>query len=297
MIPSSLWITKRYNKLFTRQYFKWYELGLLGVGEDCRPYLNLDPYVRLPDNAGEIHNEVMSVLSNTDSNSGTGICMVPTYINNQEMPSYYSFNAEKFLNAEELESIKSATQMDKLIFDKTPAVRIWEKTIMPRLHLTDYWQGKNYDGCKWIRDDFPLLREWIESLRGSIFDQIGRVSIFMNNRNSPIWIHRDNPLSGSALNNHFINVRLSKRNSRPFFMFDEIENKKYYIQDCNVYMFNEWDLHGTDPEDYDDFTLRIDGKFKPEFAEAAGLKDGITWSSSYNSGKKLEGIKVYDPKE
>jgi hypothetical protein len=295
-IPSGLWITKRYNKSFTRQFFKWYDLGLLGVGEECKPYINLDPYVQLPDNAEEIHNEVMDALNNTEPNSGTGICMVPTYINNQEMPSYYSFNADQFLSTEELENIKTASQMDNLIFDKTPAIRIWEKTIMARVHLTDYWQGKNYDSCKWVRDDFPILKEWIESLRASVFEQIGRVSIFANNQNSPIWIHRDNPLSGSSLNNHFINVRLSKRSTRPFFMFDEVKNKKYYIQDCNVYMFNEWDLHGTDPEDYKDFTLRIDGKFKLEFAEAAGLKDGITWSSNYSSGKKVEGIKVYDPK-
>ena len=294
-IPSGLWITKRYNKSFTRQFFKWYDLGLLGVGTECLPYLNLDPYVQLPDNAEEIHNEVMSVLNNIEPNSGTGICMVPKHINNCEMPSYYSFNADKFLSQEELESIQNSTQMDTLLYNRTPAVRIWEKTIMARVHLTNYWGGKNYDTCKWVKDDFPLLKEWIESLRNSIFEQIGRVSIFMNNRNSPIWVHRDNPLGGSSMSNHFINVRLSKRHDRPFFMFDEVENKKYYVQDCNVYMFNEWDLHGTDPEDYEDFTLRIDGKFKSEFAETIGLKRGITWSAEYATGKKLEGIKVYDP--
>lgn len=294
-IPSGLWITKRYNKSFTRQFFKWYDLGLLGVGEECKPYINLDPYVQLPDNAEDIHTEVMNVLNNTESNSGTGICMVPTHINNQEMPSYYSFNAAQFLTAEELENIKTASQMDNLIFNKTPAIRIWEKTIMARVHQTNYWGGKNYETCKWVRDDFPLLKSWIDSLRGSVFEQVGRVSIFMNNQGSPIWVHRDNPLGASVMSNHFINVRLSKRHNRPFFMFDEVENKKYYIQDCNVYMFNEWDLHGTDPEDYEDFTLRIDGKFTLEFAEAVGLKNGVTWSSNYSSGVKLQSIKVYDP--
>jgi hypothetical protein len=78
-------------------------------------------------------------------------------------------------------------------------------------------------------------------------------------------------------------------------MLDEVENKKYYIEDCNVYMFNEWDLHGTDPEDYEDFTLRIDGKFKLEFSETIGLEKGITWSADYTSGNKIKRIKIYDP--
>jgi len=294
-IPADLWITKRYNKSFTRQFFKWYDLGLLGVGKKCLPYINLDPYVQLPDNALEIHNEVMKALNNIDPNSGTGICMVPKHINNCEMPSYYSFNADKFLTQEELENIKTSTQLDTLLYNKTPAVRIWEKTIMARVNLTDYWGGKNYDTCKWVKDDFPLLKEWVESLRGSVFDQIGRVAIFMNNRNSPVWVHRDNPLGGSVMSNHFVNFRLSKRRNRPFFMLDEVENKKYYIEDCNVYMFNEWDLHGTDPEDYEDFTLRIDGKFKLEFSETIGLEKGITWSADYTSGNKIKRIKIYDP--
>lgn len=295
MILPPLWMTKRYNKLLTRQFFKWYELGLLGVGEKCLPYLNLDPYVQLPSNSQEIHNEIMNALNNTDPNSGTGICIVPTHINKHPMPSYYSFNADKFLSREELERVKSPLELDNLLYEKTPAVRIWEKTIMPRIHTTDYWRGKNYDSCKWVRDDFPLLKTWVESLRENIFDQVGRVSIFMNNRNSPVWIHRDNPLMGSSMSNHFINFRLSKRHARPFFMFDEVENKKYHIQDCVAYMFNEWDLHGTDPEDYEDFTLRIDGKFKPEFSKTVGLTDGITWSEKYASGEKLKEIKTYEP--
>jgi hypothetical protein len=295
MITSTpLWITKKYNNVFSRKYFKWYDLGLLGVGEKCLPYINLDPYVQLPDNYQDIYSEIMKVLNSTEPTSGTGACMIPDRINNHKMPSYYSFNAEKFLTPAEISNVKNPLELDNLLYKKTDAVRIWEKTIMARVHPTNYWEGKNYNTCKWVRNDFPLLQKWVESLREKVFDQIGRVSIFNNKRNSSIWIHRDNPISGLKLSNHFINFRLSKRYNRPFFMFDEIENKKYYVQDCITYMFNEWDPHGADPEDYDDFTLRIDGKFKPYLSDAIGLKNELTWSAEYPSGEKLKNIKVYE---
>lgn len=128
----------------------------------------------------------------------------------------------------------------------------------------------------WTKDSqyFPKLISYIESLKGTIFSEIGRVMFFISYPLNPVVVHRD--YSQTRHKDHCINFFFNK--GRPSFIYDERSEKRYYLApDCRAYFFNNRDFHGVDAESEMRYTLRVDGTFTPSFSEKLGLVDGWVW--------------------
>lgn len=282
-------IVKKINDNLTRRFIRWYEAGILGCGIKGLPWIDLSDIVSLPDNLSDIRNEILEITKNMPSRSGTLSSIIPAEVNNgQQILSHYALHSEKFIPKEILESFDNIWDHDEWIYNNL-SPRPWELTLTARRHRTRFWDGKHDADCEWDCD-MPLLKGWLESITGTVFEHIGRVVVFKTSPGIPVFVHRDD--AGGPHSNHFINFQLNGK--RPAFVYDEVEKKKIYIT-SQVYTFNERDLHGVDAEDVENFTIRVDGKFIPEVCRKLNYINGKVWDEFYLTGKKLKTAKIYDP--
>ncbi|MEK9700127.1 MAG: hypothetical protein VW270_30380 [Candidatus Poseidoniales archaeon] len=119
---------------------------------------------------------------------------------------------------------------------------------------------------------FPKVINYIETLP---FEIIGRVLFFTTFPGQRVPVHRDAHVESHR--DH--NINLFFTGSRKSFVWDPINKNKIYLDpSARSYFFNNRDFHGVDPEPGFRYTLRVDGKFKPELCEQLGLVDGMTWT-------------------
>lgn len=284
-----VYITKQINNNVSRRFVKWYESGLLGCGIKGLPWIDMTNIVPIPINVSDISKEIFEITKDMPSRSGTLSTIIPPEINKgQDIVSNYAFYSEKFIPEDVREKFTNLWEVDTWIYDNL-SPKTWELTLTARMHLTKFWDGKHDADCEW-QCELPLLRTWVESLVGTVFEHIGRVVVFKTKPGNPVFIHRDD--AGSPHANHFINFQLNGK--RPAFVYDEVERKKVYIT-SQVYTFNERDLHGVDAEDVENFTIRVDGKFLPEVCLKLNFIKGMVWDEYYATGKKLKTAKIYEP--
>ena len=114
---------------------------------------------------------------------------------------------------------------------------------------------------------FPGLMAYIETLP---FASIGSIAIYMTENDCVVPIHRDFAKAQSERANEFIwfSPQLKKR----FFIFDEANREKYYVKSRAI-LFNELDFHGVDALPETTVSIRVDGRFTPEFRRRIGIDD------------------------
>ena len=121
---------------------------------------------------------------------------------------------------------------------------------------------------------FPKLVSYIESLKGKVFNEVGRVLLFVSYPLVPTVVHRD--YIQESHRDHSVNLFLSK--GRPSFIYNEVTGEKSYLDpSCRAYFFNNRDYHGVDAENEMRYTLRIDGTFTKEVQDKIGLVDGFVY--------------------
>jgi len=285
----NLWIEKQINKNITKKLFRYYELGVLGCGKNSEPFLDLSPLVSLPKNKEEIIKELSeNLLVSPLYNKVTGL--VPKELNNgKNLIGYYHNFIEHFFDQDTLNQFNTHDEFDRFVID-TFNCKPWPNLLAPR--ISDNWYNKSLDNSKWLpNDNNPKFKEWVESLRNTVFDQIGRIIVFNSRVNEPIMIHRD--YHYREHNSHFINFQFSEKTNIAF-VYDEVEKKKIYI-DTPCYMFNECDLHGVDSCTENRFTVRIDGIFKPKVLKYLNLNNGNVWDKDSKSYSKIQNIKIIQP--
>jgi len=96
---------------------------------------------------------------------------------------------------------------------------------------------------------------WAEIRSWNLFSEVGRMVFFMNEHASFTPIHSD----GKAQTD-FVWIPLTPKK---FFVFDEDTKEKHYVTG-RISTFNGTDFHGSDPSNFAQLSLRIDGVFKPE---------------------------------
>lgn len=286
----NLWIEKQINKTITKRLFKYYELGILGCGKNSKPFLDLTPIIQLPNNKDELINELTENLSKLTGyyNKTSGI--VPKELNgNQHLISYYYNFIERYVDQKTLDQFVTQDEFDRFVIDKFDC-RNWQSLLSPR--ISDTWFNKSLDTSRWVESHTTLkFKEWVESLRATIFDQIGRIIVFNSKINEPVMIHRD--FHYREHSSHFINFQFGGEINVAY-VYDEVKKEKIYI-DTPCYMFNECDLHGVDACLEPRFTVRIDGKFKPQVCDLLELNDGKVWDSESASYSKIKDMKVIEP--
>ncbi len=295
-IPN-IWIHKRINDGLSKPFFKWYECGILGCGQDSVPWLDLSHLVELPSNREIIVQEINSYLEAIGSTPGGGSCLLPKELNGYEFFTHYQFYCDRYIDRNQLEQFKNIQDYNSWTINNLSSP-LWRNAVILRGWNTSNrtWMIKHTDG---IWKDIitepstsPFCR-WVESLRDTLFDSIGRIMIYRNVQGHGVSIHRDYPATGGGHRAHFVNIQLTNP-SRPAFVYDEVTKEKVYTN-SHAYMFNESDCHGVDAEDESNFTIRIDGTFKSHVSNKFQLVDGLVFCDRYKNSYKFKQIKVIEP--
>ena len=138
----------------------------------------------------------------------------------------------------------------------------WNK----RIEQTGVYNKATPEDCFWTPNAklFPSLVKLIESMP---FEGIGRVMFFMteaNNQTVPHYDVANDAQRAEKPHDDFIWFT-TKPNSKGIFVMDSETLEKVYPDPTKKFVWwNEMDFHGTDPVDHFSFSIRIDGKFKPE---------------------------------
>lgn len=127
----------------------------------------------------------------------------------------------------------------------------------------DEWDDKHSGSGKAFgdeaRDVFPETIRIIESLP---FSEIGRVVIFGLEPNDHAPLHRDTE-PGKALG-VAQSISIEPRGTKRFYLCNG-EAAAPLVVDARVYWFNDMDYHGVLADPFFRYSLRIDGKFRPDF--------------------------------
>jgi hypothetical protein len=286
----TLWVKKRINDSITKNLYKYYELGLLGCGRDSKPFLDLSSIVTLPENKHEIYKELSENLQVSTLNNKAGGLFPKELNDGKNIVSYYYYFIEKYFDQSVLNQFKTEKEFDDFVYEQFPC-RIWPNLLAPR--ISHSWYDKSLDDVSsWTSvHNIPKFKNWVESLRETVFDGIGRIIVFNSNTNKPIMTHRDFHFREHKC--HFINFQFSEKTNIAY-VYDEVKKEKVYI-DTPCYMFNECDLHGVDSCSESRFTVRIDGTFKPNISERLNLNNGNVWDTESLSYSKLKDIRIIEP--
>jgi hypothetical protein len=292
-IPN-IWVKKIFNDHGdVKNMFKWYECGILGCGQQSVPWLDLEKFIKWPDNVKAITSEITNQLTIAGYRPGGGTCLLPIELNNYKFLTHYQFFCEKYIPLSVRNSIRSPQALDEWVC-RNLGNPVWQSvlTVKKQPNAIMYWTGKHDAGAVWQNSDLPLLKNWITDMENYLFKHIGRVVVYQNKINHPVPIHRDYPISKYGNSAHFVNIQLTT-NNRLAFVYDEITKEKIYTL-SRAYMFNESDCHGVDAEEESHFTIRIDGEFQQHVCEELGLINGKVFSLDYNNSFKFKNLKIID---
>jgi hypothetical protein len=112
--------------------------------------------------------------------------------------------------------------------------------------------------------DLPATMALIRSLP---LKGVGRSSIYFSRPGDVVPVHRDY-VTHPGINNQFVFLNPVLK---PFYVLDAA-GEKHFI-DTPASIFNPSDFHGMDACDRNTFTIRVNGFYRDELVEAAGLKE------------------------
>ncbi len=295
---SKIVVNKQVNPNLSYRIFKWYEMGYLGVGSSGKPFFDMTPWIDMDsDLAAEAEAEVTALIGKFKIHHfPKNGAYVPADINGKKWLNYYVWNAEKELPEDVRMSFTKPTDISNWIYEQGWVPPDWTQMGYIMRPNPKAWAEDGHLDFDKIRQDgvwveqAPALKRWIESW--NIFDDIGRIVVFQNSPNNAVGIHRDTAFFPNSMQN----VSIQFNRNRPSFVYDEAAKEKIYHK-TPAYCFNISDNHGVDATDYDAFTIRMDGVFKPEICQALGLVEGRIWHPSYKSSMKIRDIQIFEPDE
>lgn len=258
--------------------FKFYDLPIMGMGPEGKPFIELDSYLDL-SSIDKVRQEHLENIEKVAKNLVymTPFGLVPKEINNEKCLDSYLINCpDKHLNTPRIIASGLGFHEAKRYFmNYYNLTKSWRKILHLRKPLPFYEKNNPSDWNENI-EHFPLIKKLIESLP---FKHIGIALIFRSNGNSRLLIHRDS--FARNLCSHHINISLSKT-TRNVFVYDSIKRERIYLKpNVRSYTFNETDLHGADPQ-YNHLVLRVDGEFEESFAKKLGLENGVSFDWAYD---------------
>jgi hypothetical protein len=120
---------------------------------------------------------------------------------------------------------------------------------------------------------FPETVKWVESMVGTIFEDIGRVIFFHCEADGIPFEHRDLDAKNGVNvvkphRNEFIHIRPNTK--KAFYIWDPETKDKTYLN-TRAAWWNDVDWHGGEKIIEQSYSLRIDGKFTEEFRKKLGI--------------------------
>jgi len=122
-------------------------------------------------------------------------------------------------------------------------------------------------------EHFPNVVRWVESLVGTIFEDIGRVIFFHCEADGIPFEHRDLDAKNGVdvvkpHRNEFIHIRPNTK--KAMYLWDPETKDKTYLN-TRAAWWNDVDWHGGERIMEQSYSLRIDGKFTEVFRKQLGI--------------------------
>jgi hypothetical protein len=248
-------------------------MAIFGLDSKHAPFKYLDDYVTAPD-WDMLHNEVSLGIAKAEWNKKFVSSGVHPKWAEDEITTTF-LDLENRLTPVQLATFKTLSSTDEkikylnaLTYSPHPFWVLflrWNK----RVEKTGVYNKAVPEDCYWTPDasHFPTLVEFIKTLP---FEGIGRVILFMTEANNKTVPHYDVLNEEQRAEKSFDDFIwfTTKTSSKGVYVMDGDTLEKTYPDPTKRFVwFNEMDFHGTDPVNHFSFSIRIDGKFKPEVRE------------------------------
>jgi hypothetical protein len=271
--------------------FDYRKFGILGVGRNRIPMVNMDPYIDHSMDE-ELHTECcIGLAQSTEYKLGQTYGAIPEVeqkrLGSNDCWSELMRNLEQYdpdgKHKKALEYLVETTPSENLVAAFYKYAYFAMNAPIPwffALYLkhTEF-RNKTKDAgvLTPAAERFPKLMKYIDTLP---FKSVGRILFFTTYPNAGVMMHRDSVVAEHQ--DH--NINLFFTSGRPSYVWDEIKNEKTYLDpSAKSYYFNNRDYHGVDAETAFRYTVRIDGTFTDEMQEKLGLEDGYTWRWDYET--------------
>ena len=262
---------------FTVYTFDHFEHPVLGVGRHRRPFVDLEPFLDLTQ-ADAMHQEAMTGIFKASNVTLPGV-LGQTPPEFRERYGFRDFEASMLYHIEDydshgthrrqLEALPRLEDRRRYLFHVMGCVQPWAFTLYLRRANFSNKTARHSAFPEWEEDaeHFPLLREWVKTLP---FKEIGRVMFFCTDPGQEVPAHRDQIVATHS--DHCINVWFD--GARPAYLWDCTTKRQIILPPTRAYFFNNRDYHGVLPDQHFRYTLRIDGTFTDELADALGMTFG-----------------------
>jgi hypothetical protein len=248
-------------------------MPIIGLDPSHTPFKYLDEYVTPPD-WELLHNEVClgiakSLWHKKYVSSGVHDLWAEQEITTSIVDAKNRLTPAQFQAFLPLDVDQRIKYMNALLYCPHPFWIVFIKN-NKRVEFTGVFNKSVANDCEWTDDavHFPMLIKFIETLP---FESIGRILFFMTEANNQTVPHFDVLTKEQrAIKPHddFIWFTTKSESKSMFVMDGETLERTYPDPTKRFVWFNEMDYHGTEPVPHFSFSVRIDGKFKPEVKAA-----------------------------
>lgn len=193
---------------------------------------------------------------------------------NQTVPEVTVYQNGEMKESGILEQLKEEGLTDREIYEYTkfsyPTIGLGKKLLLRTyknyvgMFAAKHIEAMNHDTDAYAL--FPELRQWIADT--NVFSEIGRVMLFLTERRTCTEIHCDYADLQSRKDQFILII---PKKIKKMFVLDESFEKQYTTGVINTFDNGTW--HGSDIVDTSTFSIRVDGKFTPEFLKKTGLEE------------------------
>jgi hypothetical protein len=245
-------------------------MPIIGLDSKNTPFKYLDDYIVAPD-WDTLHNEVSLGIARSEWSKRYVSSGVHTLWAEQEITTIVT-DIENRLTPLQLETYRTLITTDEkikylnaLTYNPHPFWLIFLRN-NKRIEFTGVYNKAVAADCTWTENarNFPTLVKFIESMP---FESIGRVLFFMTEANNLTVPHYDvlnDAQRSEKPHDDFIWFNTKPYSKGIYVMDGDTLDKTYTDPDKRFIWWNEMDYHGTDAVPHFSFSIRIDGKFKPE---------------------------------
>jgi hypothetical protein len=249
-------------------------MSILGLDSNHTPFKYLDEYVSMPD-WNVLHNDVCLGIARAEWSKRFVSSGVHTNWAEQEITTTI-LDIENRLTPIQLATFETLSTTDErikylnaLTYSPHPFWLIFLRN-NKRTEFTGVFNKAVASECEWTLNAtlFPSLVKFIETLP---FESIGRVLMFMtesNNKTVPHFDVLNEEQRKQKPHDDFIWFTTKPETKTIYVMDSESLEKTYADPSKRFVWWNEMDYHGTDAVPHFSFSIRIDGKFKPEVRNA-----------------------------
>jgi len=249
-------------------------MTILGLDPNHSPFKYLDEFITPPD-WEQLHNDVSLGIAKATWSKRYVSSGVHDQWAEQEITTTVMDVANR-LTPPQLAAFKTLSSTDEqikylnaLLYTPHP---FWVMFLRnnKRKEFTGVYNKATSEDCFWTpnAEQFPKLVEFIKTLP---FEGIGRIILFMTEANNSTVPHYDvlnQEQRAEKPHDDFIWFT-TKPNSKGIYVMNGETLEKTYPDPAKKFVWwNEMDYHGTDAVPHFSFSIRIDGKFKPQVREA-----------------------------